>query len=512
MAIVNENSVLEFYLAEMDKDSISFLKNKTAFKKDIRKYIENLRDAENMNEKIEVSKKLWKVLFEAAMSYIDPDKRGYDELFKYFDEYVEFEELIFASDSFYRDHTVHCLWVYFLGEYITKKDEYKFLFKNALNEAQLLKGVKCFVDKLGKNNENLKYVLGELIKTTEFEDSIKCVAAITHDLGYPLKKINKINKSIGKILPYFSVQDYNEFSFQFNNIQKSNIDSFIDFLSNDFEYSISTKDDNNKDELSMLFDKIFVIENGYIFGLKERWEEILQETEIKKLEDALKSNIMLKFNRANYIRYCSDFEEYEHGIMSAFLLMRVVKTFTNSKFSYGNNSDIKAHDLDYCEIYSKQDILRAISDHTSSSYNITGIEGVSSILTFIDELEEFSRISRANQSRQYVSEFCKTDIYVENEVFNIDFIFDNEKLDNLDPERAFKGRCKRFLTLFNIPKLSDNLKLRLRCIGKLSYDNNVYSLEIRKKYAKISINDEEKNIPQYLKGRQFYSREEYEEL
>jgi hypothetical protein len=37
-------------------------------------------------------------------------------------------------------------------------------------------------------------------------------------------------------------------------------------------------------------------------------------------------------------------------------------------------------------------------------------------------------------------------------------------------------------------------------------------LELRKQYAKITINDVEKNIPEYLKGKQFYTREEYAEL
>lgn len=74
-----------------------------------------------MNNKISIACKLWKVLFEAAMTSINPDKTGYDKLFKYFDAYVEFEELIFASDSFYRDHTLHCIWVYLLGEYLKLK-------------------------------------------------------------------------------------------------------------------------------------------------------------------------------------------------------------------------------------------------------------------------------------------------------------------------------------------------------------------------------------------------------
>lgn len=37
----------------------------------------------------------------------------------------------------------------------------------------------------------------------------------------------------------------------------------------------------------------------------------------------------------------------------------------------------------------------------------------------------------------------------------VDFIFDNENLENLDPEFAFKGRCKKFLTLFDIYNLDN---------------------------------------------------------
>lgn len=79
----------------------------------------------------------------------------------------------------------------------------------------------------------------------------------------------------------------------------------------------------------------------------------------------------------------------------------------------------------------------------------------------------------------------------------------------MDPEKAFKGRCKRFLSLFDISKLDENLKIKLRCIGKLPNDNNVYMLEIRNKFANITINDEERNIPKYLKSKQFLSKEDY---
>ena len=105
---LNEEYVLNYYLSELMEGKINYLENRENYKNRIAKYIVDLRDSNNINEKINNAKKLWKVLFEAAMTYIDEDKRGSDRLFKFFDEYVEFEKLIFASDSFYRDHTLHC--------------------------------------------------------------------------------------------------------------------------------------------------------------------------------------------------------------------------------------------------------------------------------------------------------------------------------------------------------------------------------------------------------------------
>ena len=114
--------------------------------------------------------------------------------------------------------------------------------------------------------------------------------------------------------------------------------------------------------------------------------------------------------------------------------------------------------------------------------------------------------------RQFIHEFCKSAIYFKNGEINIDFIFDNENMKNLDPEKAFKGRCKKFLTVFYINKLDKDLKIRLRCIGKLPYDNNTYSIEIARKYANITINEVEQDIPKYLKSNEFYTKEMYMKL
>lgn len=78
--------------------------------------------------------------------------------------------------------------------------------------------------------------------------------------------------------------------------------------------------------------------------------------------------------------------------------------------------------------------------------------------------------------------------------------------------RYLIGICKKLLKLLNIRDLDDDFRLRLRCIGKLEKNNNIYSIDIRKRYVSITINGEEVNIQDYLKSREFYTREQYMKL
>ena len=149
--------------------------------------------------------------------------------------------------------------------------------------------------------------------------------------------------------------------------------------------------------------------------------------------------------------------------------------------------------------------------HISEALAIASIDDTN-YLTIIDELEEFSRISRASQNREYVKEFCESSIEMKDGWLDIQFIFNNTNLDNLNPEISFKGRCKRFLSLFDIPNMSENLKIRVSVIGQLPTDQNTYVLEIANKYADISINGESQNIPKYLKSTQYYTKEEYAKM
>ena len=221
---IDEKTVMRFYLERMAKDEILFLKGKDSLKEDIRKALEQLIEESKMNNKILLATVLWKKLFESAMSYISSNKKGYDKIFKYFDSYVEFEELIFASDSFYRDHTLHCLWVYFLGEYLFNNPEFSELYRLDRETSESYKLLSKLPGSLGivegKDARQLEEVLNLEEDFAPLKDSVRCLSALTHDLGYPLKKIEKINKSMNKVLPFFAIHNFANFSFEYENIQQ----------------------------------------------------------------------------------------------------------------------------------------------------------------------------------------------------------------------------------------------------------------------------------------------------
>jgi len=508
MGTVNEKVVLDFYLKLAEQDDIDFLKNKEELKRDIIQQIIMLRDSNTIHHKIEVAKRLWKMLFEAAMGHIEPDKRGYDDLFEFFDVYVDFEELIFASDSFYRDHTIHCLWVYFLGEYLYKNKQFSFIIKDMFEEARFIARLKNKMEGL-----NMPQVFGrtlntisELEKIVSYEDSIRCLTALTHDLGYPLKKIQKVNHCISKILPYFSISNFNEFDFNFNNTQMPFIDRFLEYISMDLRINFKVSDE----ESIAMAQRIFQLdENGNAQDLKPEEIKNMSDGELKMLRKMLTPQISLLKDSGKFFRYSSDFEQHEHGIISAFLLMKVLMFFRNMKLAYSNPKDVAFGDVNLYKTFAGTIMLSAIADHTSTGYQIQSINNPSALLTFVDELEEFSRISRANQNRQFINEFCKTDIYPRDNTLHIDFVFDNLEIENLDPEKAFKGRCKKLLSLLNVRQLDKDFRIKLSCIGKLPSNNNTYCLEVSRCYANITVNGIEQDIPKYLDSRQFYTKEGY---
>ena len=265
-----------------------------------------------------------------------------------------------------------------------------------------------------------------------------------------------------------------------------------------------------------LIDRINSV-SAHLFNLEDPSEEeflqlkSLLETATEKQADILRRIYSIKGSiqkdMSAILRYSNDFEHYSHGIMSAYLLMKTLKAFSNLPIIYSNPDNIELENLNIASVNSKMIILRAMTDHTSQGYQIRDLSQVSEILILFDEIEEFSRISRANQYRQFVNEFCKTDVSVKDKVLNIDFIFDDENVADLDPEITFKDKCERFTSVFDIKNLAEHIKIRFRSIGKLPNNKNTYELYIAKDVVRVKINDEEIDIAEYLKTKNVSSYE-----
>lgn len=473
-----------------------------------------------MNSKIVIACDLWKVLLETSLSSISPDKSGYDKIFKFFDAYVEFEELIFASDSFYRDHTLHCIWVYFLGEYIKGNETFSPLFIDQKQSILVFEGMCELDERFDLFNIEHKNSAKRLVKLQqkydELDSATRCVSALTHDLGYPLKKIEKINKSIKKVLPFFAIDNFKDFSFEYDNVQQEYIVNFIDLLSRRPIFNIEFDNLTNKQsaEYLKIMKKAFKMDRS--MTIKGVHHDVIENFTDKDFEKIPKGVLTVEKSFASSYSqkqaYLNDFENYQHGIMSAFLLVKNLGAFGNLGFDQKNDT-LNLYDTDVTgRGLCLQAILDGISFHTCASAKIREINDTT-YLTFVDELEEFSRISRASQNREYVKEFCETELSMDKKGWlDVKFIFKNKNLDNLDPEISFKGRCKRFLNLFDIPNMSNYLKIRVTVVGKLDNNKNTYVLEVAKNHALITINGEKQDIPKYLKSTEYYTSEEYEKL
>lgn len=508
VAFIDEKTVLDFYLQQLELGRIQFFRGRDSYKTRVAAQIEQLRDAQSLHARVAAAKELWKTLFEAAMIHIDPDKRGYDDLFAYFDEYVAFEELIFASDAFYRDHTLHCLWVYFLEEYLLRKGEFDVLFAQMDAGEKSNHAINEFLRRLHKNFRV------ERVDSSRHRDAVHCVAALTHDLGYPVKKIFKINKNIGRVLPYFSIQNYDEFNFRFTEVQGKFIDSFLDALSKDIvpEMKMAQLEKNEAEKVEALVARILRSGKTGETQIDLGEMESFSDEEVQLLRRGLGSpRLLLRQDMAARYRFAGDLEDYRHGIMSAFLLCKTIRAFISSAMKCYDNGEVNLEDIDP-SLIAKLEILGAVSNHSSPGYQLNYIADPSALLTVVDELEEFSRISRADQNRQYVEEFCRTRIEMEGAWLAVDFLFDNAALKSLDPERAFRDKCRRFLSLFDIPRLDPTIAIRLRYIAALPRNSNVYTIEIARRHVRVLINEVEQDIPQYLGSHEFHTSAEYRRL
>lgn len=336
-----------------------------------------------------IFQKLWPNFVRYAIQFLRiKDKRdlgalkfdlGVKNLMKYFKEFSKFEELLYGIDEYYRDHSLHVFRVYLLGEYLTQKHLKGYDNISILNKP--------------KDKPEAKILIEESEK-----EALWCITALCHDLGYPLQKLEALNKRLVKILNFYGTSNYNP-----------------------LRYGLPLE--------GIVLDK-------YI---------------IKLISSRITDDYKIHFQSKFFTKYSNAYEKLSHGIMSCILLMKNLVYFKEtdyrSHFSEGFHKKEELFNENIRQFLIRREILRSIASHDNDDIYHINMNNFLFLLIICDEIQEWSRPS-SNRRVLYPLDDEN------NEIINI-LSFNNEKIDisitlNLpknDLEKYVRKKFRKFIKL-----------------------------------------------------------------
>ncbi len=253
---------------------------------------------------------------------------GINEIDKYFDEFIEFESVLYGIDKHYRNHVEHVLQVWAIGiSLIVNK------------KISLYDGFKINNDFHFMIADDAPQDKPKSISKSELW-SMWTIVALCHDLGYPIEKTSQINRQAKKIISHFGNIQFTELNYNFDIFNTFLVEKFIDIIS-----SKATINDIGNE--------------GY--------------TSIQtKYRDKLSKSI----------------EDYRHGVFSSLLLFKNLTYFLETDY-YISKSNLSAEDTR--QFYIRKEILRAMAGHTCPKIYHIHLNTLPFLLILCDELQEWNR-------------------------------------------------------------------------------------------------------------------------
>lgn len=255
-----------------------------------------------------------------------PVAYGVKELGDYFDKYTQFESMLYGGGKYYRDHVVHVFRVWLLG-----------LDCLLDNEAAYLKRIS----------------IQQSISVNSLEKiSIWSMIALTHDLGYPLEKAQGIIEKTKEMMRSFVSNPTLSLDLSFNGIQTNMNDFVVRFMSSKMHEipPTSSKKEDTKGET-------------------------------KKFVARLQPKYYFKFQKS--------LEGYNHGILSATIIYKLLIFFLESDFNI--NEDYVFDEEEARQFYIRREILRTIASHTCHDVYHLDMMNFSFLLIMVDDAQEWGR-------------------------------------------------------------------------------------------------------------------------
>ena len=306
---------------------------------------------------------LWRLLIEKAIKclrYCDvrepfkdtgrdksPKAYGIKELQEYYDKYTEFEQLLYGSSRYYRDHVVHVFRTWLSGVTLLIRD-------TGNGAGEYLNSIK-----IHENDFEGELSPREIL-------SMWTIIALTHDLGYPLHTAKQIiDKTHSMVSTFISNPDIS-MDFSFRGVQNYMNDFIIRLMSSKM--------------------------------IKYKTEEIIKgdETVINQLFAA-------RLQPKYYFKFQKSLERNSHGILSTLIIYKLLTFFLES--DYNINEDYTFTLEDQRQFYIRREILRAIASHTCDDIYQLYTTSFSFLLRVCDDTQEWGRKNitelYADSAREY---------------------------------------------------------------------------------------------------------------
>ncbi|MCL2163533.1 MAG: hypothetical protein FWH55_03875 [Oscillospiraceae bacterium] len=270
-----------------------------------------------------------------------PKAYGMDDLNEYYKKYKKFENMLYGSGQYYRDHVIH-------------------VFRTWLS------GIECMVK---NNGAFLKLVAIREKETVELNYAevlcIWTIIALTHDLGYPLEKAKDIIGATRSMVSTFVTNPDISMDLSFHGVQNYMNDFIVRLMSSKMVYSGTETDDNGGEKTD---------DNG-----GEKTGD--NGDEIKKYVARLQPKYYFKFQKS--------LEKTEHGIISTLIIYKLLTYFLES--DYNINEDYKFDPEDRRQFYIRREILRAIASHTCADVYHMYMGSFAFLLIIADNTQEWGR-------------------------------------------------------------------------------------------------------------------------
>jgi hypothetical protein len=313
----------------------------------------------------EDGEELWKKLASYALNSLDPDSKGNSELFEFLGAATRFEDLLYGLEEYYRDHTLHSLWVYLIGEHLLQGDLtniYKrlnwYLYNDIDRDRTKYHYSQTLVREAGRQSD------GFCREVNKHKDATWCVMALCHDLGYSLEKLTRLNEKVQDVLRFFDVGDFRHVGYSLDIEHQYLMEQFLELMAMDV--------------------RIVPSDNFRAKGV------------------GVEEKVLVKCFRddSTYWRLCRSLEKKEHGILSAYLIFKLLGVFADTSIrgpaeEWGLDDDEVPYNI------IRGDILFAIAQHEFKFAHLNRLSSLAELLIVADELEEFSRLGRQLQSRRY---------------------------------------------------------------------------------------------------------------